>query len=310
MGTASGGGTRLPTWGRRAANYLFGAKDPNTGFLGDARIGQAGVDFGAILNQLQPSLQAGYSGGSAQRDIASDLTYKGITDTQGIAESSRGALGQQNWLSSLVPGLFGAANDFAGNINQGESAYNTALGGATQSMNNVMNPTLYNPLFQNAMQNQIAPSINAQFSARGLGSGGAPMAAITGAGSGLADQFAQRQFQEQLGAQQNITNIGQGLVQSGVQGAQLPGQVFNQFMQGMGQGQQNYNLSGQTQLQPLQALGAGSEQYWQGVNNPIATGQNMYEFSRTPMSTLLGGVTGVSGGVAGSDYHSLLGIPK
>jgi hypothetical protein len=335
--SGSSGKPGVPTWARGAANFLFGDPNSSTGFMGDANAGQGAVDFNSLLQSIMPALQSGISGGAAQRDLASGLTNQAVGNNMGIAGMSAGslnnqagidaqmpgmfggaagAIGQQAGLNSMVPQLFGAANDFAGNINQGEAAYNTALGGATQSLNNVMNPTLYNPLFQNAVNNQIAPTLNAQFSARGLGSGGAPIAAITRASSDLSDQFAQRQFSEQNAAQGMVANIGTGLTNSGVaaaqlpgqvfnqftqglsQAAQTPGQVFNQFQQGVGQGQQNYGQAAANQLAPLQALGMGSEQFWQGVNNPMNTASNVYSMSRQPMANLLTGLTGVSGGIS------------
>jgi len=339
MPPAQGNSSRpgVPTWGRGAANYVFGSPDPSTGFLGDASTGQNAVNFNDILQNLMPALQSGYSGGAAQRDLASGYTNQALGATGGIAGQSlsdvgnsaalggqmpglfggaQQAIGQQSALNSQIPNLFGAAQNFAGNINQGEGAYNTALGGATQSMNNVMNPTLYNPLYQNAMNNQITPTINAQFASRGLGSSGAPIAAISQAGQNLSDQFAQRQFQEQQQAQGTIANIGQGLTQSGVEGAQLPGQIYNQFMSGintsaqtpgnvfnqfmtaLGQQQQNYGLAAQNQMAPLQALGLGSQQFWQGVNNPMQAGASMYNLSRQPLGNLETGVTGITGGIS------------
>src|SRR5688572_33170992 len=73
--------------------------------------------------------------------------------------------------------------------------------------------------------------------------------------------------------------------------AQLPGTVFNQFMQGtgqglanVGQGMNNMNMAGQMQMMPLQALGLGGGVFSQGLNMPIQAASSIYDLSRNPLN--------------------------
>lgn len=314
----------VPTWARGAADYLFGGMkglglqvDPitgqvsgGTGFLADALAGMQGLPMSDIMAMLGGPMAAAGLGGANQRQLAAQLTGEAIPGEQQIAGMSLGGAGGIGNLLGQVGGYQDAAQQIAQNINRGATGLQGALGQANTTLQNVMNPTAYNPLFQNAYANQIAPSTNAAFSSRGLGSSGANIAALQGAAQGLSDQFAQRQFQEQLQSQGMVGNLGSALGGLGVAGAQVPGAVFNQFMGGLGAGQAGLGQAEQNQLGPLAALGAGSQQFWQGVNNPLSVANNVYGISRAPGQALLGGLGTASGGIGGGQYHSILGIPK
>lgn len=311
--TSSGSHPGVPTWARGAADWLFGGEGRDVGLFPEAMAGQNNLGGSSILPLIASLLGPTMLGGSVQRDLSSGLTSNAISGSQNVGDKSQfdavnpGSNPGMDYLSALIPQMFGASNDFAGNINQGESAINTGITGATTTLNNLMSPTYYNPLFQNAAAN-ITPEINADFSSKGLGSSGAASAALGTAYSGLADKFAERQVQEQLGAQQGLNSLGMNLGQLGVAGAQVPSQVYGNFMSGLATGQnsmansnlanqQGLAIAGQNQLLPLQASGLGSQQYWQGIQNPLSILGTAFGMGQQPIEALLAGVTGVGGGV-------------
>lgn len=291
----------VPTWARPAADYVFGSQPGNyhnTGWEPGAEAGAKYLNPNDIFPMIQQVLGQAQTGGAAQRDMAGNLMGSAITGTTGIAGQAAAGTSGVNYLNSLVPGLMGAAGDFAGNINQAEGqAFMPAIGAANQTLSNVMSPTYYNPLFRNAAAN-ITPGINADFASKGLGSSGAASAALDTSYSNLADQFAQRQVQEQMAAQQGLGNLGSAFAQTGIAGAQLPGTIFNQLMQGQNTGQQALATAGQTQLDPLAAMAAGQAQYWQGINNPMNTAMGAYTAGTDPLKNMMGGVVGVTGGMS------------
>lgn len=287
----------VPTWARGAADYVLGDKGGG-GFLGAARAGEKNLPAGDIFAMIAQLLNPAMAGGAMQRDIGAGLTQDAITGTQEIAGQSAAAAGQVGDLNSLVPQMLGAANDFAGNINQAESgAFLPAIGAANQTMQNVMNPTYYNPLFQNAAAN-ITPEINAAFSSKGLGSSGASNAALDTAYSGLADDFAKRQVQEQQQSQSVLGQLGTQFAQTGIAGAQLPGTIYDQFMSGASSGQDALGKASANQMAPLGALQAGSANFWDSINKSMSTAGNAYGIGAQPMQNLLGGVTGTMGGIS------------
>lgn len=295
VGQSQSGHPGVPTWARGLADYLYGPQGP---LQSGTQAGQQFLGPASLFPQFAGLLNPALTGGGAQRNLAAGLTNQGIGATQNIAGQSANAAGQVGQLNSMVPGLFGAANDFAGNINQAEGgAFLPAIGAANQSLQNVMNPTMYNPLFRNYATN-LATGINADFSSKGLGSSGASSAAISTGVGNLADQFAERQFQEQNQAQNTLGSLGSQFANTGVAGAQLPGQIYGQFMQGANLGQNALGQAGQNQLLPLQAAGMGAEQYWQGINNPLSVLSKIFGIGQNPLETALGGITGTTGGIS------------
>lgn len=296
-GGGGGGQSRnrpgITTWGRPLADYTYDIGNFSPGIEARNNFLNPNDIFPMIQNLLGNAQQ----GGQVQRAIASDLTNQAIPGMQNIAGQSMAGTQGIGYMNSLVPGLFGAATDFAGNVNQAENqGFNPAMGAAGQTLQNVMNPTFYNPLFQNAARN-ITPQINADFSSKGLGSSGASSAALDSAYSNLADKFAERQVQEQLGAQQGLGNLANAFGNQGIQAAQLPGQIYNQMQQGQLIGQQGLGMAGQNQLLPLQGLSAGSEQYWQGVNNPMNVFSGGYQIGSDPLKNAVGAVGTAMGNV-------------
>lgn len=300
----AGGNARpgVPTWARQNANYAYGMDtDPTTGlptgFLGQAM--QSGQQFpwANYLGMLGAPLNAANLGGSMQRQLSSSILNDTLGQLGPLIGASQAGIGDISGLMGQQGNFQGAAQQIAQNINRGATGLQGGLAQANQSLQNVMDPTMYNPLFQNAMANQITPQTNAAFSSRGLGSSGANLAALQQGATNLSDQFAQRQFQEQLGAQQNVGNLSGALGQLGVQGSQVPGAIFNQFMSGLGQGQGALGQAAQNQLAPLGALSLGSQQYWQGVNNPLNAIMNVSGFTNQPLSNVQSGVASAMGNI-------------
>lgn len=288
-GQNSEGRPGLPTWARSAADWLFGPG----GYLGEAQQGQGMYPLNYLFGGLGSSLDAINQAGPMQRQLAASLTEPAIQGSQQLAQSSLAGGESVGWLNSLMPNMFGAAQQYAG------GGVNPAMAAGRQSLQNVMDPTFYNPLFQNAAQ-QITPQINSAFGARGLGSSGPATQALSEAYQGLGNQFAQRQFQEQMQAQNQLGGLG-------LNAAQLPGNIYGQFMQGAGMGQQALGQGIQNQLGPLGALGAGWQQYLQGVSAPIDIATMVYQLSRSPMETLMGTIPGVMGGISTPKNPSWLG---
>lgn len=275
----------VPTWARRAADWMFGAEG-DTGFMNDAMIGQGMFPLQNVFGGLPGVMGAMDRAGPMMRQLSSEATQNAYTGSQQLAGGS--LTGGQNvgWLNSLMPNMVQSATQYA------LGGVNPSLAAGRQSLQNVMNPTMYNPLFQNAAA-AITPEINASFGSRGLGSSGPATQALSEAYQGLGNQFAQRQFQEQMQAQNQLGGLG-------LQASQLPGNVFGQFMQGAGMGQQALGQGIQNQLGPLGALGAGWENYMQGINGPLDVAAQVYQLSRSPMQALLQGIGPASGGVSTS----------
>lgn len=309
--SASGGGSKRPTYTRPGGDFLgsgqypFGGDAASTaglpGYFGD--VGAQGMypvqqlfgGFGNLLN-------AANAGGTGLRDLASQASNQAYGNQMGLANQAYGAAGQSQDLSQLAPQFMGAAQQFAQGINSAQSQFGKAYGAAGQTLQNVMNPTAYNPIYQNAINNQLNPQINSAYAARGLATSGPAAEALSAGARDLSNQFAQRQFGEQLQAQQGLGQLAQGGGNLASQASLLPGQIFNQFQQGYGQGLQNTGYAQQAQLGPLQGLGLGGSVFQQGLDMPFKTAQGIYDTTRAPLQafgSFINGVPNITGGNRG-----------
>lgn len=258
-----------PQFAKGFLGDAYGQYDPNSGFRGDAAGGAAGFDFGTAVGgldttQLTDNANAlGAWGTSAGADAAqAGVNYAGLDMAMGA-----GLLGQ-------LPDLYNQSQDF---LQQGASSLTDmglATGAATTTMNNVMAPTAYNPMFQNAMDNQIRPSIDASMSARGLGASGQGL--LAEAGTNLSNQFAQRQITEQMQAQANVSQIAGARNSAAGTMAQMPGQIAGQFGSVIG------GLAGQTNL-ASGAVQTGISTGVQAGAAPVKAVGDLYDMTRKPL---------------------------
>jgi hypothetical protein len=314
-----GGGQHFPSWTAPDTRFTWEGRVPEynnqpitDGLIGDAYWGtQPGgystqqwvQDMGALANSIPNAQQAGLD----SRIINADELNNATGQTSGIAGASYLGANQNNWINSLAPQLFQSADEFAQRVNQGAQGFHAGLNDAwsntataNQILGNVMDPTAYNPLYQNAAA-LLTPQVRSSFSARGLGSSGEAINQEDIQKQQLADSFANRQFQEQLGAQQQQTGaVGQyaplagGLGSLGVASAQVPGEVYNQFLQGGLVNQQAYNLAQQNQLYPMQSLALGMQNYNNALDIPLNYETALYNATRAPQLSLLGALSGTN----------------
>lgn len=297
-----------PRFAQHAAWWGFGGDDYG-GLLGEAqRALAAAPPIESIMGGLDNLIGQGDLGGQIMRQLTAEATNQGYGNTMQLANMSFGPAQQAGEVLNMLPGFFDAANQFAQQGNTAQRQFDLAFGNAGQSLANVMNPTAYNPLFQNAMENQITPALNAAYSARGLGSSGPAIQAISEAGRDLSNQFAQRQFAEQ---QQGIGTLG-GLAQ-GAGGlaatlAQTPGQVLGQLMSGVLGGGQAIGQAMQNQLGPLSLLGQGAANFQQGLGMPLQTRGSTYDLTRGPLNNLISNVVGTIGIGSHPKGYGFLGL--
>lgn len=271
-------------YARGYADYIFGnrgSQEGDEGIFRDTVQGEKAFDFGkgldlaGLYNLIGGSVQAGGMG----RQLGAEATNNAFGYGGNLMGAGAG-------LASLMPNVMDASNHFLqkGNnaldmFSQANTAAHGDLAAAQQVLGNVMDPTAYNPLFQSANARQNA-SIAGNMASRGLAGSGPGMMAE--ASSNLSDQFASRQFQEQLGALQqtqqasgNMANIAGGYGNLSGMLAQLPASIWGQ----MGSG-----LTGLGGLGGLQqgAVGTGMDLWRTGTSLPLETIQDIYNITRGP----------------------------
>src|SRR6266446_6377317 len=153
----SGGNTRpgVPTWARQNANYAYGMDtDPTTGlptgFLGQAMQSANQFPWGNFLGMLGGPLNAANLGGSMQRGLSSSILNDTLGQLGPLIGASQTGIGGIGNLMGQLGNYAGAAQQLSQNINRGATGLQGGLSSANQTLQNVMNPTAYNPLFQNA----------------------------------------------------------------------------------------------------------------------------------------------------------------
>lgn len=263
---------------------------------------------GFLAQNWGPLMSQGFGGGNALRQMGAQGTQQAFGNTSNLAgmqAQQAGQMGQFNPQDFLS-----AATGFSRGINQGLNAFGGAIGNAQTALSDVMNPTQYNSLFENAA-GLLTPRVRAAFSARGLGSSGGAIEEEGNQMRQLSDSFALRQAQERQQALGTLGGLAQGMGGLGVSGAQVPGQVYNQLMQGGLMGQQGLAMAQQGQLGPLQALSMGGNVFNQGLEMGPSMFNNLMALRNQPFNMaipLLGGISGAN--VSPAAFRSALGIPK
>lgn len=292
MASSGNSSSSRPGYTRAGGNVLGEGKlpdwtggDPNAlndllGFMGDIAPGQQMFPMTDLYNQFQSMPGNIEQASSLYRQMMAPMIQQGLGGIQQNLGANNAMMGGVQDLTGLMPQMLQASATMANN------GLNPAISGAQQSLQNVMNPTAYNPLFQNAMNNQINPMVSAQMAARGLAGSGAETNALSQASQDTSDRFAMRQFQEQNMAQNTLGQLG-------MMGGQLPGQVFGQFAGGLASMAPAIGQGIQNQFAPLQMLGQGMGMYNQSYGDQIAQMQNLYNFTRSPLNALGSFINGV-----------------
>jgi hypothetical protein len=312
MGSAGGGSSARPSWTRAGGDLLANGLLPNGATSFDSLRGTPGFmgDLGSQADFPIEQLFAGLGGLSNSASMGGDAIRQSVPGAYGqssdfIGNLFGGAQGAQGDLSSLMgmlPGFMDAASGFGQSINNAQGQFGNAFGAANQTLSNVMNPTAYNPLFKNAYENQVLPELRSNYASRGLVGGGSAIQGESEAARDLSDQFAQRQFGEQLQSQQTLGQLASQSGSLGATASMIPSASFAQFMQGLGGGANAMSQMGNLAGLPLEALGGAANAFNAGLQMPMQTASNLYGLTRTPLESLasfINGVPNISGGTKG-----------
>jgi hypothetical protein len=268
-----------------------------------------------------------------------------LPQTSNLMALAMPAFGVANqFAQGLSPAIHGL------NTQGGSGAGQQAMGAGRQAMGvgqQVLNAGLgFGADLADIQQRAIAeglPQVRASYSARGLGTSGEAARGEQDYVQRISDQMAQEAIQARLGglgiAAQGANAYGQGagVVGQGAgvaaneaaafgniglgrgalsaQAAQLPGSVLNQFLQGQGQGLQNFGQvgniltqAGQQQFQPLQLAGLGAGVWGQGQQFPLDYANTLFQASRQPYNWLANWMNAVPNIGSTGQAEGFLGI--
>lgn len=301
MGFSVGGGAqKFPSWTAPLTRFLFEGSTPGTegdqgppaqGLIGDAWAGQQAFPSGSLFQGLSDMIANAQRGGAGTQQLAVQGTQRGYGNASGLADQAAQTAGQAGGIAGLIPGALSAANAYAGGINHAQSQFQPAYGAAQSALQDVMNPTQQNSLYNNAA-NLLTPRVRSAFSARGLGTSGQAVQEEGNQLQQLADSFALRQAQERQSAISGVGNLASQGGNLGVAASQVPGAILN-GMQGVANGAiQAQQGAGALQQLPLAIGQQGQQLYQAGMNMPLDYQQALYNFTRQPGLQLLSALAG------------------
>lgn len=327
--------TKRPGYTRPGGDFLGEGKFPGNaqgygdltglgGYFGDA--GMASMfPYQQMYGGLQQNFPNIQQGGNFFSQLGLGGTGQGYMNTSGLAQQAMGQGGQIGNLMGLQGNALDAANFYAQKMNPGINGTN--MQGGSGAGQQVMNAALAAPAqFQTDIYNRAhaaaLPQVRASYSARGLGTSGQAAQGEQDFTQRLADQFAQEAVQARLGAlnvaasgagtaageASNFGNIGVQRGQLALQGAQMPGAILNQFLQGQNLGLQGLGAAGQQQFQPLQLAGLGAGVWGQGQQFPLDYTNTLYQASRQPFNWLANFINGVPNVGNSGQSEGFLGI--
>lgn len=340
--------TKRPGYTRPGGDFLgsgklpFGMTDPSQmdslgGYFGDVNLGHM-FPYQSLYGGLQQGPQQAQAGGQYFAGLGLQGTQFGFPQTQNLAMGNAALGGQAYQQAGQIPGLLnlqpnalGAANYFAQGVHPGIAGTN--MQGGSGAGQQVMHAGLgFGADLQDIQRRAIAeglPQVRASYSSRGLGTSGEAARGEQDYVQRISDQMAQEAIQARLGGLNvaaqgantaageaaNFGNIGLGRGQLALQGAQMPGAVLNQFlqgqnygMQGLGQAGNILSQAGQQQFQPLQLAGLGAGVFGQGMQFPLDYTNTMFNATRQPYNWLANFINGVPNIGNSGQKEGFLGI--
>lgn len=277
-------GTEIPSLLRPYFAELFTEQGP---LLQDIRMGREGLpnpfqNLGGLLEQARPAADIlGQQGGWGGVQGAMNNAFLAGQLGMPIAQQAAGLSGQsENALAATFPFY----NQLLSSVRQ------QGIGQiGDQALGQIANTGPRGDIYERAAA-LLRPQVRAGFSARGLGSSGAAIREEGNQMQQLADSFAQRAMQERIGLL-GAAAQGQGAessmmgqrISGSLGGAQLPGQIMNQFQQQYGGALGNLAASAGLNLTPMQASLAGTQALGAGLGLPFQLAQQAYLATRSPM---------------------------
>jgi hypothetical protein len=300
-------------------------------FANDAYWGQLAFPSEGLYGPNSPlmaaygSLPDLFTAGGMGQMLTADSLAQGYGQSQWLANQGFGQHDQIGALLGLQTPAFGVANQYAQGLMPAIQGSN--VGGPSGAGNRVVDAGLNFGFDVDAIQQraiaQGLPQVRASYSARGLGTSGEAARGEQDYVQRISDEMAQQAIQARLGGLNaaaaasgpasseavGFGNIGLGRGQLALQGAQMPGDVLNQFLQGQQYGLQGLGMAQQLQGYPQQLLGTGMSNFFNAYNAPLQGFQNFAQTARWPLNQAAAFMSGVAGTKSEPVFTGFAGIP-